>query len=182
MSNWIKVTDRMPEEHETMFAKWYGTNKWHPAMFRALSQEVLITYEVKVNKPTPSVETRVCTAKTIDGEWRSEEIRNLELSGLVCKVISWMPFPEPDDLEHKEDSLDTISKHGFILIHVSSDNSISVSKYNTHDEAYDSMKLDFNNLIDDDCEDYYIETNSAYINYDERDIQFYWEIFDLDKI
>lgn len=37
---WISVKTTMPEEHDSMFAKFYKTPKWLPAMFRTTSHNV----------------------------------------------------------------------------------------------------------------------------------------------
>ena len=38
--SWIPVTEKMPEEHDTMFAKYWGTDRWNKYMFRKRSDMV----------------------------------------------------------------------------------------------------------------------------------------------
>lgn len=42
---WIPVTKKMPEEHDSIFAKLKGTDEWKPAMFEKISKNVLATVE-----------------------------------------------------------------------------------------------------------------------------------------
>lgn len=72
-----------PEEHDSVFAQYYGTPKWEKGMSRKISNEVLVTVQ-------RYDERLVVTAKVIDGEWKFPTYL------LNAKVISWMPFPEPD--------------------------------------------------------------------------------------
>lgn len=37
---WIPVSERLPEEKETIFAKLKGTDKWRSAMFEKMSDDV----------------------------------------------------------------------------------------------------------------------------------------------
>ena len=39
---WIPVSERLPEEQETIFAKFKGTDKWSPAMFAQSSEDVRV--------------------------------------------------------------------------------------------------------------------------------------------
>lgn len=41
-NKWIKCSDEMPEEQETIFAKFKGTDKWSPAMFAQSSEDVRV--------------------------------------------------------------------------------------------------------------------------------------------
>lgn len=79
---WIPVSERMPEEHDSIFSKLYGTEKWRNAMFRRSSKTVIITVEFKDG----TRQTAPC--HTIDGEW------NQSMKGMG-RVIAWMPLPEP---------------------------------------------------------------------------------------
>lgn len=45
VERWIPVTEKMPEEHNSIFAKWKGTEHWSNAMFEKRSDEVLVTVE-----------------------------------------------------------------------------------------------------------------------------------------
>ena len=83
VERWIPVTEKMPEEHNSIFAKWKGTEHWSDAMFEKRSNEVLVTVEYPDG-------TRITEATyTIDGKWKM--IAKV-LGGLV---IAWKPFPEP---------------------------------------------------------------------------------------
>lgn len=83
MNNWTLLPD-MPEQHESIFAKCYGTEKWKPVMFRKCSDKMLVTVEHKDG-------TRlVCTGTLLDEAWKIDSIALRE-----CRVIAWMPFPEP---------------------------------------------------------------------------------------
>lgn len=80
---WIPVSEKLPEEHDSIFAKLYGTDKWDSNLWRTTSNIVIAT--IKYNDGTVIVKE----AFTHDGEWTVEK-RNTN-----CKVIAWMPLPEP---------------------------------------------------------------------------------------
>lgn len=81
-SEWISVKDRMPEERESIFAKFKGTDKWRPAMFERSSEDVRI---IEVFEDGTR---RVHHSHTIDGKWANE------MKGLKRTVTHWMPNPE----------------------------------------------------------------------------------------
>lgn len=81
-SQWIPCSERLPEEHDSIFSKLYGTEKWRDAMFRKTSNTVIITVEFKDG----TRQTAPC--HTIDGEW------NQSMKGMG-KVLAWCPLPEP---------------------------------------------------------------------------------------
>ena len=84
-NGWILVGEepvKMPEERNSMFAKFKGTNKWKEAMFEKISNDVLVTILYK-----NSVFVR--QAHTVDGKWKSD------LLALGGTVIAWKPLPEP---------------------------------------------------------------------------------------
>lgn len=85
--DWIPCSKKMPEEHDSIFAKLKGTDKWKPEMFEKISKNVLAT--VKYDDGTLLAEQ----AHTVDGKWKTE------LSCLGGTVIAWKPFPDP----YKED-------------------------------------------------------------------------------
>ena len=87
---WIPVDERLPEEHDSIFAKLKGTEHWKKGMFEKTSDYVLVT--VKYDDGTILVRQ----AHTIDGRWKTD------IKFLNGKVIAWMPFPEP----YKEDKHD----------------------------------------------------------------------------
>ena len=79
---WIPCSERLPEEHDSIFSRFYGTEKWRDAMFRKTSKTVIITVE----HLDGTRQTAPCY--TIDGEW------NQSMKGMG-KVLAWMPLPEP---------------------------------------------------------------------------------------
>ncbi|RGU94015.1 DUF551 domain-containing protein [Holdemanella biformis] len=80
---WIPISERLPEEHDSIFAKSYGTDKWDNRFWRTTSNRVIAT--IKYNDGTVIVKE----AFTHDGEW------TVEKKSINCKVIAWMPLPEP---------------------------------------------------------------------------------------
>jgi len=79
---WIPVSERLPEEHDSFFARFYGTKRWLPTMFRKVSDEVIVF--IKYEDGSTSVKTQ----KTEDGKWNISSIWQAE-------VTHWMPLPEP---------------------------------------------------------------------------------------
>lgn len=80
---WIPVSEMLPREHDSIFAKRYGTDKWNSNLWRTVSNRVLVT--VKYDDGTRIVKE----SHTRDGEWPDEKkCRN-------CKVVAWMPLPNP---------------------------------------------------------------------------------------
>lgn len=45
VGEWIPCNMRLPEEHESIFAKFKGTDKWRSAMFEKMSDNVIVTVE-----------------------------------------------------------------------------------------------------------------------------------------
>ena len=82
IGGWIPCSERLPEEHDSIFAKLKGTDKWNNAMFEKTSNEVNATIEFEDGKRA------VITLHTIDGRW-SEGHR-----GVKFKVVAWQPLPE----------------------------------------------------------------------------------------
>ena len=81
---WIPCEERMPEEHDSIFAKLKGSAKWNPHMFEKVSDHVDVTVELIDG-------TRVVdTAKTKDGKWSPD--RTYFSMG---EVIAWRERPEP---------------------------------------------------------------------------------------
>ena len=82
---WIPVSERLPDEHDSIFARLYGTDKWNDAFWRTKSKEVLVTIEYEDG-------TRIVkSSHTTDGKWALEKIATLN----EFKVVAWIPFPEP---------------------------------------------------------------------------------------
>lgn len=90
---WIPVSERLPEERDSIFAKFKGTDKWKKGMFEKTSSTVIVTV------CSDDGSRRTTTANTIDGRWKTDII----LSG--DEVIAWMPLPEPyreSEVDHGE--------------------------------------------------------------------------------
>lgn len=79
---WIPVSEGMPEERETIFAKLKGTDKWRSAMFEKMSDDVRIVVVF------PDGTCRVSHSHTVDGKWECEK------SPVKRTVTHWMPNPE----------------------------------------------------------------------------------------
>lgn len=80
--DWIPVSKDMPDEYDSVFTKFHGTDKWRDGMWLKSSAKVLVTVEFEDG-------TRLTeTAKTIDGKWATENrIRKR-------KVIAWQKMPK----------------------------------------------------------------------------------------
>lgn len=91
VGEWIPVTERLPEEHESVFAKFYGTDRWDNNLWRARSEEVLVCIEYDDGSRS------VTTSFTLDGKWHIKRRRVLH----DFKVIAWMPLPKPMKEEEK---------------------------------------------------------------------------------
>lgn len=85
VGEWIPVTERMPEEHDSIFAKFYETDVVNDMLWRTRSKEVLVTIEYENGART------VKSSHTTDGKWWIEKKTTLS----KFKVIAWMPMPEP---------------------------------------------------------------------------------------
>lgn len=83
-SDWIPCEVEMPKEHDSIFAKFKGTNKWSSGMFEKLSDEVNVTVEFSDGT------RKVITTHTADGKWHAEKFSHLK-----TKVIAWMPKIQP---------------------------------------------------------------------------------------
>lgn len=86
-NGWIYCSERMPEEHDSFFAEYKGTDKWRKGMFEKISDDVNATVEYENGT------RKTKTLHTVDGVWKLESI-------LKCEVIAWQHFPEP--LEERE--------------------------------------------------------------------------------
>lgn len=94
---WIPISERLPEEYDSIFARLYGTDKWDDAFWRTKSKEVLVTIEYEDG-------TRIVkSSHTTDGKWWIEKETTLS----KFKVIAWKPFPEP----YKENQNDLSRNH-----------------------------------------------------------------------
>lgn len=80
--DWIPVSKDMPDEYDSVFTRFYGTDKWRDGMWLKSSAKVLVTVEFEDG-------TRLTeTARTIDGNWKTDNhIRKR-------KVIAWKKMPK----------------------------------------------------------------------------------------
>lgn len=81
--NWIPVSERLPEEYDSIFAKFKGTDNWKRGMFEKTSKYVIAT--VIFDDGAVLVEQ----AHTTDGIWRTDK------KVLGGTVVAWMDYPEP---------------------------------------------------------------------------------------
>lgn len=79
---WIPCSERLPDEHDSIFAQFKDTDQWSGAMFEKISDDVNVTVEFENGK------RKTKTLHTIDGKW-SEGHR-----GVKFKVVAWQPLPE----------------------------------------------------------------------------------------
>ena len=82
-NGWIPVSERLPEEHDSIFVKFKGTDNWKRGMFEKTSKYVIAT--VVFDDGTVLVEQ----AYTTDGIWRTDK------KVLGGTVVAWMDYPEP---------------------------------------------------------------------------------------
>lgn len=83
--SWTPVTEKMPEEKDTMFAKFWGTERWNEYMFRKKSDLVEVTVELEDG-------TRYTDAsRTRDGKWDIE----MNHGAVKKKVVAWKPMSAP---------------------------------------------------------------------------------------
>lgn len=82
-NGWIMCDVKMPEERDSIFAQFKGTDKWENSMFERMSEFVNATVEFEDG-------TRmVKTLHTVDGKW------HMGSGFLKYKVIAWQPLPSP---------------------------------------------------------------------------------------
>ena len=86
---WIPCSERMPEEHDSIFEKFKGTYKWRSAMFEKMSDNVNVTVEFE-----DGVRMSM-KGYTVDGKWKPD-------TAVKCRVIAWMPLPSPYIQEETE--------------------------------------------------------------------------------
>ena len=83
VGEWISVKDRLPSEHESIFAKMYGTDKWNSAMWRTESDRVLVAIQF------PDGTRTVDKGKLQEGIWRTG------VSPVLPQVVThWALWPE----------------------------------------------------------------------------------------
>lgn len=81
--NWIPVSEQMPNEYDSVFAKLIGTDKWNNSMFRRRSDDVNVTVELEDGT------RKTMTMHTTDGKWKYNYL------AVRFEVIAWKPLPEP---------------------------------------------------------------------------------------
>ena len=81
VQEWIPASEP-PEEHDSIWAKLYGTKSWQPGLFRKCSYDVLACVKKKDGS------RRVISIRTYDGKWDHNKL-NEET------VICWQPMPQP---------------------------------------------------------------------------------------
>lgn len=82
---WIPVSERLPDEHDSIFAKLLETDKLNDALWRTQSKRVLVTIEYEDGTKS------VMSSHTTDGKWVIEKRDKFS----KCKVVAWMPLPKP---------------------------------------------------------------------------------------
>ena len=85
-SQWIPCSERLPEEKQSIFAKYKGTAKWQKSFWEKQSDIVLVAIACKDGYKF------VTTARTVDAVWKCD---HLAIRG--SKVIAWQPLPEPPE-------------------------------------------------------------------------------------
>ena len=83
---WIPVAERLPEEHDSIFAKAYGTKRWADGMFRTISDEVLACVAFDDGRK------KTMTLRTHDGAWAISSVYR-------GHVTHWIPLPEAPEVE-----------------------------------------------------------------------------------
>ena len=92
MMGWISVEDRLPEETESMFARFHGTEKWDNAMWLKESKQVIVAIEFSDGG------RRVTLGRLHDSEWHTA------VSVILPHTVThWMPFPEPPNEVKKDE-------------------------------------------------------------------------------
>jgi hypothetical protein len=81
VQEWISASEP-PEEHDSIWAKLYGTKSWQPGLFRKCSYDVLACVEKKDGS------RRVISIRTYDGKW---DHNKLDEETVIC----WKPMPQP---------------------------------------------------------------------------------------
>lgn len=81
VQEWIPASEP-PEEHDSIWAKLYGTKSWQPGLFRKCSYDVIACVEKKDGS------RRVISIRTYDGKWDHNKL-NEET------VVCWQSMPQP---------------------------------------------------------------------------------------
>lgn len=94
-NDWISVEEAMPEEHDSVFAKFKGTDKWCNSFGEKNSNTVLVVLASNRDGNNFVVET----GKTINGEWTTVPMTLKDRA----HVVYWMPFPKFEPKEVKDE-------------------------------------------------------------------------------
>lgn len=91
-NGWILVNERLPEEHDSIFAKYKGTKQWNGCMFEKISDVVNVTVSDEKGNGTTTY------AHTVDGRWSCDLLK----ANKQYQITAWKPLPEPYNPEHKD--------------------------------------------------------------------------------
>lgn len=80
---WISVDERLPEEHDSIFARYEGTEKWNAFMWMKASDIVEVTIEY------PGGQRTTTRTNTHDGKWF------VPMSHWDAVVVAWRPLSKP---------------------------------------------------------------------------------------
>lgn len=83
VQRWIPVSERLPEEHDSVFKQFAGTEHWAEGMPMAVSDTVLAVVEYESGK------RKVQALHTQDGHFHIGTLYKAK------RVTHWMPLPEP---------------------------------------------------------------------------------------
>ena len=92
-NGWIPCSERLPEEHDSMFKRFKETDRWRDFMFEKTSNEVTVTI---ADERGEKVTTH---AHTTDGTWKCDILRAYS----TYRVIAWQPFPTPYQPHKREE-------------------------------------------------------------------------------
>ena len=84
VGEWVSVKSSLPKEHPSIFAPFYGTDRWSSAMWRNESDRVLVT--IRFTDGTRTVDK----GKLQDGIWKTGVS-----PVLPQEVTHWAVWPEP---------------------------------------------------------------------------------------
>lgn len=90
-NGWIPCSERYPEEHESIFAKLKGTDKWKSSMFEKISDVVNVTVVDGNGKGATTY------ANTTDGNWLCDLLRYNK----TYRITAWQPLPAPYQSKEK---------------------------------------------------------------------------------
>lgn len=80
---WISVDEKLPDEHDSIFARYAGTEKWNTYMWMKTSDMVEVTIEY------PGGQRVTTRTNTHDGKWF------IPISARDAVVVAWRPLSKP---------------------------------------------------------------------------------------